>query len=440
MMRSTPIFAAIFAAISLPIWVSLVTGTESPRLIDQAILREALESSTPHRLPGTDQLEFFGRRLAERGVDRVAARGLGDAYLARFQAYGRDDDLAQAESSVDLLLSRRPSDPDLWSRRAQIHLARHEFKQAEVAARRAVSAAAPEDAGLYRLRLFDALFALGQHEAAARLLDLPADQNAFARMVRKARLLDRLGHVVEARDLMRESLTLAEAYAQPVTVLAWNHVELGHFEFHSGNPEAAVTHYREALRIAPGYPAALEGLGWLAYGVDEDAGAARSLFTRALENGGHQDLRLALAEVALFADEPARAQAEISHLQALAAGDEAARRLLAEPLALALSEIRPDVALTLSEENVAERRTAESLAVHGWVLHNLGDHEQARDLFDEALAWGAPPPMVFYLAGRQAAEAGKLDEARRWLRTAREGEAELGPRRARQVADMLKRL
>ncbi|NNF29114.1 MAG: tetratricopeptide repeat protein [Gemmatimonadetes bacterium] len=439
-MKSIATYAALFAVVSLPLWASLLDSGDREPLVNEATVKEALASQTPSRLPGSDELEFFRARRLERDDDVVAARRIAAAHLMRFQAYGRDEDLAGAESTLESLLALRPTDADLWSRRAQIHLSRHEFQRALDAAQHAVDLAPPAERELHRLRLFDALFALGRYDEAERLLELPSDRKAFSYRVREARLRDRLGDVETARDLMRESLRLAEAYAQPSTVLAWNHVELGHFEYHSGNPDGAVTHYREALRIAPGYPAALEGLGWIAYGMDGDAEKADSLFTRALENGGHQDLRLALAELALFRGDSTRAYDQVGRLATLAARDMSSRRLLSEPLALALSDTETEAALLLSRENLAERRTAESLAVHGWVLHQLGDKEGARTLFDEAVGWGTPQPMVFYLAGRHAAEAGERDKARRWLREARDGSAELGPRRASQVQALLESL
>lgn len=439
-MKSIATFVMLLAAVSVPLWGSLAVSSEPEPLVSGTTVREALASTVPARLPGSDELDFFSQRHRARADDPVAASRLAAVHLRRFQAYGREEDLVRAESTTDSLLTRRPTDPGLWSRRAQIHLARHEFQEAREAARRAVGLAAPADQGPYRLRLFDALFALGRYDEAEALLKLPTDRAAFSYLVREARLRDRQGDVEAARDLMRDALELAEAYAQPSTVLAWNHVELGHFEYHSGSPEAAVTHYREALRIAPGYPAALEGLGWIAYGMDEDADKARALFTRALENGGHQDLRLALAELALFSGDRGGAQEEVAQLSALAARDVASRRLLAQPLALALSETQTEAAFNLSKENLAERRTAESLAVHGWVLHVLGDGEGARALFQEAVGWGAPQPLVFYLAGRHAAEAGEHGDARRWLRSAQEGGAELGPRRADEIGALLRRL
>ena len=337
-------------------------------------------------------------------------------------------------------LHARPAHADLWSTRAQIHLSRHEFSQAHSAALRAVGAASPEEEQHLRLRLFDVLFAMGRYDEAERVLDLPNDRNAFSYLVRDARLRDRKGDVEGARDLMRKALRLAEAYAQPATTLAWNHVELGHFEYHSGDPDGAVGHYREALRIVPGYPAALEGLGWIAYGTDEDPDKAHDLFTKALQHGGHDDLHLVVADLALYTGRAEDAYREIDSLADRASANDALRRLVAEPLSTALSEIDPERALPFSAANLAERRTAEALAIHGWVLHRLGRQDQAGELFDDAVRWGVPQPMVFYLAGRHAAETGARRKAMEWLSLAREGGAELGPRRAREVAALLREL
>ena len=159
-----------------------------------------------------------------------------------------------------------------------------------------------------RLRLFDAYLATGRYEEAQALLGLPFDRSTFAFRTRAIRLQDRLGDVVGAREGMEAALEILRSYAQPRAIVAWNLVELGHFEQHSGRPDRAVGHYREALGLLPGHPAAIEGLAQVAFGFDCDLRVAEALFLKALNNGGHLDLYLRLIEVAQGAGSSDRAE------------------------------------------------------------------------------------------------------------------------------------
>lgn len=441
-MKRLASLVAFGLAVSLPVWGFLLDrdGPSGPVLGADAVVR-ALESVVPEQVPGTDELRFYVARRVERGgSDRLAEQRILAARQARFQGYGRGEDLDEAERLAVSFVDARPRDPAAWSSRAQIHLARHEFQDALRAAQRAVALAPPVDGSTYRLRLFDVALAVGEYDRARRILSQEHHREAFQYLVRAARLADRQGDVETARDHMRRALELAEAYAQPRLVLAWNHVELGHFEHHSGDSEAAVGHYLSALDLAPGYPAALEGLGWIAYGVDQDADAARALFEAALENGGHDDLRFTLADVARFQGDHSRAEAWIDSAIERIRQDVRALRLMARPMAIALAERGMlDEALELSAGDVAEREAATSWAVHGWILHRLGRTDVSRAAFSRALSWGTPEPDVYYLAGRAAAERGDLDDGRKLLQVALDAEAELGPVAAGEVRALLAR-
>ena len=215
--------------IGATLWLSFrpqEPAATSDRLVTPEVLAQALSSEVPDRLTLSDDLDFFSRRLEERGPEDVLAlRRLVSASLLRFQTYGREADLVRAENRLTTLTDPYPASSSVWATVASATLSRHDFSGAVHAAQRSVRVGGPDDeAG--RLRLFDAYLATGRYEGASDLLSLPFDRYSFAYRTRAVRLKDRLGDVTGARDGMEAALAVARSYAQPPAIVAWCLVEL----------------------------------------------------------------------------------------------------------------------------------------------------------------------------------------------------------------------
>ncbi|MCA9738959.1 MAG: hypothetical protein R3E98_00450 [Gemmatimonadota bacterium] len=412
------------------------TPTEGPdaQLVTPEVMQQALTSRPPARLTLSDEIDFFQGRLADRGEDRLARTRLFAAYRLRFQAYQQDGDLRAAEEALaDLPAAALPG------ARAALDLDRHRFRSAEASAERALAAAhgdAREDA---RRRLFDVYLAVGRYDDAVAQLERTQDRDGFGYVVRAARLQDRRGDVAGARALQARAVELARTHAEPPAVQAWSLVSLAHLEHHSGHPARAIPLLEEALRLLPGYPAAFEALGWIAYGVDRDLPTARVLFDRAVEGGGHLSLLLTLADIAALEGDDAEAGRIRGRFLTAARADTATTRLYRPALALQLAEHDATVgeALRLAEADLRQRRSAEAVSTYAWVLHRAGRPAAARTLFAEALEWGMPAPAVHLLAGRAAWERGERSRARHLLEYALSAETEIGPADAERIRTLL---
>ena len=406
-------------------------------LVDDAVVERALLLSRPTHLQLGDEIRFFESRLVGQPDDGVALRRIHSASMLRARAYGRTEDGVRAEDTLRRLQALRSDDPWVWSARAAADLSNHRFQSAVTAAEAALSAASGSDATeAARLRLFDAYVAVGRYDDAEIQLGLVRDRRGFQSLVREARLLDRSGLVEPARDRLETAMRLARASAQPRLVQAWALVELGHFEHHSGSPDRAVARYLTALETAPGYGAALEGLAHIAYAVDGDLARAEQLFGLALAAGQHLDLYLPLMEIARGRSDERRAREYRDRFLVQATATDEAEALFRRPLSLVLAEgdaAELERALDYGRRDVAERRTPESLAVYAWLLHRTGNPGEASVLFEQALEWGVPEPLVFELAGLAALERGHLELGRELLDQALDAESEIGPVRVERI-------
>ena len=415
-------------------------AADSDRLVAPEIQAEAISSDVPDRLTMSDDLDFFTRRLEERGQEDVLAlRRLVSASLLRFQTYGRESDLVRAEKRLATLMDRYPTSSSLWGTLASARLSRHDFSGAVRAAERSVRVGGPDDEG-GRLRLFDAYLATGRYKEARDLLRLPFDRNSFAYRTRAARLKDRLGDETGARESMQAALAGARAYAQPPAIVAWCLIELGHLEHHGGRPRRAVSHYREALELVPGSPVAIEGLAELALGSDRDLRVAEDLFLKALENGSHLDLYVRLIEIAEDAGRSGKALHYRERFLAAAQADEATERLHLRSLALVLGREDETLAQALryARSDLAIRHTSETYAVLGWILSRLGQGHAAWMWIEAAQTWGQPEPEVDYLSGLVAFDTGHPDRGREFMSRALTAEAEIGPIKSEAIRALLR--
>lgn len=435
--------AIITIAVALGVGLALAVGrvgsgdARPVRLVHGPTLEAAITSRVPARPTLTDEIRHFERRLEARD-EAFAHRRLLAARLLRFRAYGRLDDLEKAEEHLSALEVRGYRPASLLVQLAAVHLVRHEFSSAVDAARQAVRA--PEANADARLRLFDAYWATGRYEAAESLLAGPLmDTASVAFMSRKARVLDRQGRVATARDLFRRVMDRVNAYAEPAPVRGWALVELGHFEHHAGDPEAAIRRYREALEVLPGSPAALEGLAAVAYGVDRDLETATRLYRAALESGGHLDIMPTLARIERELGREAAARRTTEAFIRRAIADPRRERWYRRSLALVMAE-RPETAcraVELARLDLADRQDAGAWDALAWSLYGTGDLTSAWGAAREAVAGGVPEPGTALRSGIIARAAGRDESAERLLAVALEGATELGPSRAELARRLL---
>lgn len=417
------------------------TSRDGARAVDSETLATALGAQPILEGVRADEVAFFEARLAADPQDALARRRLAAVHQMRFRAYGDPADLARVDILLDELARTHPHDAGVLSMRTSLALAGHDFPGALEASRARVGLGDP-GATDTALGLFDALWATGNYAEAKKILESSRGEDAsMARLSREARLVDGMGDVAAAAERMERVVTLTDAYAESPVVRAWARAEHGNFLLHSGDPDGATGRFEEALALVPAYPAALEGLGSIAYGVDGEFGAAEALFEASLEYGRHLDLYGVLAEIARAGGDAERADGLELDFIRLATADPATERLYRRPLALMLAE-RPGglaAALAHAETDLADRQDRMAWATRAWVLHAMGQVEAAAADAERALEWGAPEPDVLYRAGVVFLSVGDRRRGRELLTEALDGRAELGPVTSAEIEGLLSR-
>ena len=362
----------------------------------------------------SQSIAFFERRLAQDPGNFMIGGQLVARYLMRFELAANLADVERAEAIARSVLPLVSDTAGAYARLGVVYLTQHKFAAAYAAARRAV-AWNPRNQGALGV-LFDASVATGRYAVAESTLGR-LTPGRLPYQLRLAHMLTMRGRMDGAYNALDHACRqLARAQVRPQAV-AWCLTELAKIQHaREGEPSAAAL-YHHALRVQPGYRAALEGLAILAYARRDWAEAAR-LFQR-IAVDAHPDLYLRLAEVHRALGEPGAAEGwERAFLRvARAPGAEA---LYAHPLALyyAARPLTLDTALAIARRDVARRPAVESYDVLSWVRFRRGDLEQALAASDRARSWGAPSPTIEYhraqilkAIGREAESAALLQVA-----------------------------
>ena len=194
--------------------------------------------------------------VAARPADSHPLSLLGLAYAQRARETGDAAYISRADRAFRRAVKLEPQDFEALTGLGGVLLARHRFRDALVAARRAL-AVAPDAAAPHGV-LGDALLELGRYGAAFAAFDrmaaLKPNTSSYAR-VSYARELR--GHVAAAIDAME--LALDAAAGRP-EAYAWTSVELGKLHWSVGRAGRAASFYRLALAARPGYAPALDAL------------------------------------------------------------------------------------------------------------------------------------------------------------------------------------
>src|SRR5213596_2636815 len=388
-------------------WIAGATALGVALAISRAVAPRPGMAAASDTAITSRSIAFFETHLVQDPDNFMVGGQLVARYLMRFQVAADLEDVRRAEVVARWVLPLVSDTAGAFARLGVVYLTQHKFAEAYEAARRAV-AWNPRNQEALGL-LFDAGMATGRYAVAESTLDrlTPGRLPYELRLVHLLTARGRLDGAYHAMDHACRQLARAEVRPQAV---AWCLTELAKIQHAREGEAPAAALYERALRVQPGYRAALEGLADLAYGRGDWARAAR-LFQR-IAVDAHPDLYLRLAEVHRALGEPAAAEGwERTFLRvARAPGAEA---LYDHPLALYYAE-RPltlDTALAIARRNVARRPAVESYDVLSWVLFRSGEPAQALAASDRARSWGAPSPTIEYHRARILKALGRDTES-----------------------------
>jgi tetratricopeptide (TPR) repeat protein len=339
---------------------------------------------------------------------------LGLAYVQQAKVTVNSDYYPKAQGALDTSLAMNDDDNFLaYAGLSALASARHDFSAAESFARKGLARNASSPV-LYGA-LGDALVQLGRYseadEAIAKMASLRPDTSSFTR---QSYLRELRGDVEGARKFMQQALNVSPTAADRAFTLFY----LGELDFNSGDVNAALDRYREALAASPTDIQALAGkakaeaaLGQHLTAIDDYT----AVVARAPEPGLVLEFGEFLQSTGRVAD--AKAQYDVvATTQRLfeANGVEPD----ATPTLFEADHGLPAVALANAEKGINSRPFAVMQDAYAWALHVNGRHAEALVALQPALQLGTRSALLHYHAGMIHLSLGHRELAQAELGTA----------------------
>ncbi len=368
----------------------------------------------------TDQrirsLQAAVRRDGSRAATHAA---LGDAYLQKARETADPSLYTRADAALRAALRRDPREAGALTAMGSLANSRHDFRAGLRFGERA-RAAAPGVVKPYGV-IIDSLVELGRYDAAERTLqrmvDLKPNLDSYARVSYLRELHGDLPGAVRAMRLA--------ASAGGATSEGFFYVQalVGGLELARGRPAAAERAYRLVLSRAPGYLPAQAGLARIdATRGDLEAALRRYRAIAARSPGA--DYLVALADVELVTGRRAAARERLrlvdaEHRLELRQGG----KVDAGMVVIEADHLDRARAVSLGRRLWAAAPSVSSADALGWALTRTGRPGEGLQFAHRALKLGSRDARFLYHAGIAARDAGRDEQARRYLRRALTGSA-----------------
>lgn len=334
---------------------------------------------------------------------------------------------ANAETVSFAPLSPEASKSSALLLRGHVLHALHRFAEAEQIARQlTTSRGLAFDFGL----LGDVLMEQGKLDEAIaayqRMMELKPGPQAYSRAAHVRWLK---GDLEGARVLMRMSAQASGQGDAEASAWAWSKLAL--YELQAGELKQAAASCELALELQPGYAPALLAKGRVLLAEGKFNEAVLPL-ERAAEKNPLPEYRWTLADALRAAGRADEAQKVEAGL--IASGEKDDPRTFA--LYLATRGEQATTALKLAEEELKHRRDVFTLDALAWAQSAAGNHDQAWQTMQQALATGTNDARLFLHAAVIAAKTNQPTEARQFAKRASTIQSTLLPGEREQLTKL----
>lgn len=372
------------------------TGIALANAATQATIDRLVSVTTTSASPG--QLALLARLL----LQRAAVTGDADTYT-------------RAITALDRALALAPASLDVRAQRAAARLTTHDFIGAAQDAAQ-VLAISPDNPGALGAS-YDAAFETGNYTLAetrlARLVQL--GPNAPQVLFRQARWATLHGDKAGAISFASRAQASAIASGAVGTGRATYDLISGKQALDDGRYSVAIGAYESALAAAPGWHAALAGLGRARAAAGDLVGAEQAL-ALAADTLPLPETLSALGNIRMALGDEAGAALAYGTVDVVARL-ESVQRLFNRAIVLSRADRGTDTAVAVRDARAefSIRHDVYGYDALGWALLANGQVEQAVRYADESLALGTLDPRLFAHAGLAHAAAGNTARARTLL-------------------------
>jgi tetratricopeptide (TPR) repeat protein len=366
-----------------------------------------------------DQAILRSQHLLQRNSrDATAYYRLGDAYMQKAREIGDIIYINLAEKALQKCLEIAPEHSGAVRHLAYAMYMRHGFEEAVRQALRAV-ALDPTDSHAYGI-LGDAYLEVGKYDAAAqtyqRMIRLQGDLYAYSRL---SGLKSLQGDPAGAIADLERAIHLGRAEERPPESIAWALWQLGNESLALGQLPAAEAHYVEALNTFSDYYRALAGLAQVR-AAQQRYPEALDLYRKAIAIVPLPDYAAALGDVYTKLERPEDAQKHYDLVEYIGYLNTLNKVVYNRELAYfyADHDRKLPEALELAKRELEVRQDIYAYDVLAWALYKNDRPQEALTAMTEALKLGTKDARLFFHAGMIRHRLGEHEQAREYLQRA----------------------
>jgi Flp pilus assembly protein TadD len=291
---------------------------------------------------------------------------------------------------------------------ARNYISQHRFKEALDLANKAL--AIGEGLEESQKLLFDVQMELGNYQEAEAHLNAIQKKNEFDYYIRIAKWNDHIGDLDTTLTFMEKAKVDAEKYDNKALKI-WTYTNLGDYNGHAGNIEAAYQHYLNALAIDPNNSYALKGIAWIVFSHEKNTEEAISIINAIEKKHNSPDFYLLKAEIAEFTNNESQKNALLdSYFKSTSSQKYGAMYNKYNVLLFAEQPQSVAKALSIAEEEVAHRPTPVSYDLLAWTYLKMGQKEKALEIADAHVAGKSFEPELNYHLAEIYKANNKLDK------------------------------
>ena len=403
----------------------------SEQYIDSLISHYQL---SPTALANKGDLDFWEARMQHIPDNFVNGPKYASALALRFHLFGNIDDLVKADSLLkEANIANNEKEDGILYSLSNFAMQRHQFNEANELVDKAVKAGDNKYGG--KMMLFDAVFEMGQYQAAGNILATTKPSDTYPAYFRRAKYEHYKGSLDSSIAYMMKAAEKAAGNKYLEQAAISNAADLN---IHKGDLLQAYNLYKRSIAIDATDFHGIMGMGWIALVHDKNDSLANKIFDFVQHKIASPDPLLKLMYVAEFKQDSIqqRKYAEAFSQQA----DKPIYGLMYNKYLIQLYTgilNNPAKAVELAMKEIENRATPQTYAWYAWTLLNANQKEKAYEIYSHYISGKPLEGLELYYMGKLMHDMHKEYNAQQFFKAAWQNRYDLSPS---QVNDIEKNL
>ncbi|QOD61247.1 cell surface protein [Polaribacter haliotis] len=325
------------------------------------------------------EYNFWKNKLKETPNQYPYNAKLAAVNSSIFQLTGNIKALKEAEQNLILANEKTNYNNAGYLRSlARNYISQHRFKEAlELLEKAEING---EKLQSTNYMLIDVNLELGNLETVEKYLTKVRNFKDFDYLIRLSKYNDHIGNLDKAIEYLEASLKIAKS-SKNKGLIQWNYTNLADYYGHAGRIKDSYNAYLNALKLNSNDSYAKKGIAWIVYSYERNPEEALRILESVTKENAAPDYHLLKAEIAEFSGKIEEKENQIAlYLSKVKDTNYGVMYHKYDVLLYAEDAKSKTKALTIAQQEISERPTAQSYDLLAWSLYKNGDKEKALEI------------------------------------------------------------